>query len=62
MPEKKYAPAKIVGKNGITVIELYMNGSYYGEYPINEQFNYIQQIKDAINDAKDYGYDGICLE
>lgn len=49
--------------NGVEQFQLYMSETKtdrpYGPYPIGPGFNAHQQIQDAINDAKDYGFDGI---
>ena len=47
--------------NGVVVLELTINGSVYGEYPISEGHNAVQQLKDMMRDTMDYGGKGILL-
>jgi len=57
-----FAQAKMVERDtGVVVLDLMINNSHYGDYPINGNHNAPEQIASAVLDAKDYGYDGICI-
>ncbi len=58
---KGNATAKLTSLNGISGFDLYLNDSdkAYGHYPLDVGFDGASQLKMAIDDAKDYGYDGI---
>ena len=47
--------------NGVVVLDLEMNGSYYGDYPISQNHDAVGQINMMIQDAKDYGFSEIKL-
>jgi hypothetical protein len=59
----KLAPCILnTASNGVKQFDLYVNGNKYGSYPLNGGEESVeQQIHDAVMDAKDYGYDGICF-
>jgi len=51
----------VVRPNGVVVLELHINGAHYGDYPISEGHNAVQQIRDMLKDAEDYRCNGILL-
>jgi len=58
---KGNATAKLTTKSGVNGFNLYLNDSDkpYGHYPLDVNFEGQGQLQMAIDDAKDYGYDGI---
>jgi hypothetical protein len=41
--------------NGVQVLDLSIDGTHYGDYPISSGHNALEQAKMMLNDAKDYG-------
>jgi len=58
MSGKGYAKCELKSLDGVPGFSLELNGNNYGHYPFNT-VDIEGQIKMAIDDAKDYGYDGI---
>lgn len=54
----KFAPALKTISHGNDTLVLYIHGRKYGEYPLNTQ---TYQLNMALNDAIEYGYDGITI-
>lgn len=55
----KYAKCEItIDGNGFNMD---INGMHYGFYPLTTG-NPKGHLQEAVRDAKDYGYDGICFE
>ena len=59
---KKYAPCRLESLNGVQGFQLVLQGRDYGHYPLDNGHDGASQIEMAINDAKDYNYDGIVFE
>jgi hypothetical protein len=61
MSEKKAVAVFKTASNGVPVLELSMNGQFYGDYPVSDRHNAAAEIRMLINDVKDYGYSEVTL-
>lgn len=59
---KGFAKCNLVNDHGVQCFHMEINGDHYGSYPLNGGEQSVRmQIQDAVKDAKEYGYEGICF-